>query len=234
MADHTTSIYDGELKSLARHIAEMGGIAEGMIVDAMRALVRADAFMAKRVIAEDRDLDHLQRVVEENAVRTIARRQPMASDLREIIAALRVANDLERCGDLAKNIARRAVAIQGLALPPKLIHGIEHISELTQAQLARVLDAYVTKDVESADFVWRNDDEIDAMYTSLFRELLTYMMEDPRNISSCTHLLFCAKNVERIGDHATNIAETVIYQITGVLPANERPKQDDSSTSLVN
>lgn len=234
MADHTTSIYDGELKSLARHIAEMGGIAEGMIVDAMRALVRADAFMAKRVIAEDRDLDHLQRVVEENAVRTIARRQPMASDLREIIAALRVANDLERCGDLAKNIARRAVAIQGLALPPKLIHGIEHISELTQAQLARVLDAYVTKDVESADFVWRNDDEIDAMYTSLFRELLTYMMEDPRNISSCTHLLFCAKNVERIGDHATNIAETVIYQITGILPTSERPKQDDSSTSLVN
>lgn len=234
MADHTTSIYDGELKTLAKHIAEMGGIAEGMIVDAMRALIRADAFMAKRVIAEDRDLDSLQRLVEENAVRTIAKRQPMASDLREIIAALRVANDLERCGDLAKNIAKRAIAIQGLALPPKLIHGIEHISELTQAQLARVLDAYVTKDVESAEFVWRNDDEIDAMYTSLFRELLTYMMEDPRNISSCTHLLFCAKNVERIGDHATNIAETVIYQITGVLPTSERPKQDDSSTSLVN
>ncbi len=234
MADHTTSIYDGELKTLAKHIAEMGGIAEGMIVDAMRALIRADAFMAKRVIAEDRDLDNLQRLVEENAVRTIAKRQPMASDLREIIAALRVANDLERCGDLAKNIAKRAIAIQGLALPPKLIHGIEHISELTQAQLARVLDAYVTKDVESAEFVWRNDDEIDAMYTSLFRELLTYMMEDPRNISSCTHLLFCAKNVERIGDHATNIAETVIYQITGVLPTSERPKQDDSSTSLVN
>ncbi|MCL4140969.1 UNVERIFIED_CONTAM: hypothetical protein GTU68_033822 [Idotea baltica] len=205
-----------------------------MIVDAMRALIRADAFMAKRVIAEDRDLDSLQRLVEENAVRTIAKRQPMASDLREIIAALRVANDLERCGDLAKNIAKRAIAIQGLALPPKLIHGIEHISELTQAQLARVLDAYVTKDVDSAEFVWRNDDEIDAMYTSLFRELLTYMMEDPRNISSCTHLLFCAKNVERIGDHATNIAETVIYQITGVLPTSERPKQDDSSTSLVN
>jgi phosphate transport system protein len=234
MADHTTSIYDGELKTLAKHIAEMGGIAEGMIVDAMRALIRADAFMAKWVIAEDRDLDSLQRLVEENAVRTIAKRQPMASDLREIIAALRVANDLERCGDLAKNIAKRAIAIQGLALPPKLIHGIEHISELTQAQLARVLDAYVTKDVESAEFVWRNDDEIDAMYTSLFRELLTYMMEDPRNISSCTHLLFCAKNVERIGDHATNIAETVIYQITGVLPTSERPKQDDSSTSLVN
>lgn len=234
MADHTTSIYDGELKTLAKHIAEMGGIAEGMIVDAMRALIRADAFMAKRIIAEDRDLDNLQRLVEENAVRTIAKRQPMASDLREIIAALRVANDLERCGDLAKNIAKRAIAIQGLALPPKLIHGIEHISELTQAQLARVLDAYVTKDVESAEFVWRNDDEIDAMYTSLFRELLTYMMEDPRNISSCTHLLFCAKNVERIGDHATNIAETVIYQITGVLPTSERPKQDDSSTSLVN
>lgn len=234
MADHTTSIYDGELKTLAKHIAEMGGIVEGMIVDAMRALIRADAFMAKRVIAEDRDLDSLQRLVEENAVRTIAKRQPMASDLREIIAALRVANDLERCGDLAKNIAKRAIAIQGLALPPKLIHGIEHISELTQAQLARVLDAYVTKDVDSAEFVWRNDDEIDAMYTSLFRELLTYMMEDPRNISSCTHLLFCAKNVERIGDHATNIAETVIYQITGVLPTSERPKQDDSSTSLVN
>lgn len=233
MTDHTISVYDAELRTLAKHIAEMGGISEGMIGDALRALVRADSFLAKRVIADDRDLDNLQRRVEEDAVRTIAKRQPMASDLREIIASLRIAGNLERCGDLAKNIARRAIALQGHALPPKLVHGIEHISELTQAQLSRVLDAYVTKDVETADFVWRNDDEIDAMYTSLFRELLTYMMEDPRNISSCTHLLFCAKNVERIGDHATNIAETIIYQATGAVPSNERPKQDNSSTSLV-
>lgn len=233
MTDHTISVYDAELRTLAKHIAEMGGISEGMIGDALCALVRADSFLAKRVIADDRDLDNLQRRVEEDAVRTIAKRQPMASDLREIIASLRIAGDLERCGDLAKNIARRAIALQGHALPPKLVNGIEHISELTQAQLSRVLDAYVTKDVETADFVWRNDDEIDAMYTSLFRELLTYMMEDPRNISSCTHLLFCAKNVERIGDHATNIAETIIYQATGSVPSNERPKRDNSSTSLV-
>lgn len=232
MADHTVTAYDEELQTLARYIAEMGGIAEGMIVDALHALLRADAILARKVIADDKDLDKLQRQVEEDAFLTIAKRQPMASDLREIIAALRISNDLERCGDLAKNIAKRAIAIEGMVQPSKLIHGIEHMAELAQAQLTKVLNAYVAGDVDEAELVWQNDNEIDAMYTSLFRELLTYMMEDPRNISFCTHLLFCAKNVERIGDHATNIAETVIFKVTGVQLEDERPKGDNSAIQI--
>mgnify|MGYP003655191819 CR=1 FL=1 len=233
MADHTVTAFDEELQTLARYIAEMGGIAEAMIGDALQALLHADIELARKVIADDKDLDRLQRQVEDDAIRTIAKRQPMASDLREIIASLRISNDLERCGDLAKNIAKRAIAIESLVQPSKLVHGIEHMAELAQAQLTKVLDAYVAKDVDTAELVWKNDDEIDAMYTSLFRELLTYMMEDPRNITHCTHLLFCAKNVERIGDHATNIAETVIYQVTGVQLEDDRPKGDNSAIKMV-
>jgi phosphate transport system protein len=156
----------------------------------------------------------------------IARRQPMARDLREIIAAIRISTDLERVGDLAKNIAKRVVALQGQIQPKKLVHGVEHIAELSLAQLKNVIDAYSVRDLDVAHQVWARDDEIDALYTSLFRELLTYMMEDPRNITFCTHLLFCAKNIERIGDHATNIAETVHYLITGTTLVDERPKRD--------
>lgn len=232
MADHTVTAYDDELQTLARYIAEMGGISESMIGESLHSLLQADTERAKKVIAEDKDLDDLQRQVEEDAILTIAKRQPMASDLREIIAALRVSNDLERCGDLAKNIAKRAIAIESLVLPSKLVHGIEHMAQLAQAQQTNVLNAYVNSDVEQAERVWKNDDEIDAIYTSLFRELLTYMMEDPRNISYCTHLLFCAKNVERIGDHATNIAETVIYKVTGVQLEDERPKGDNSAIEV--
>lgn len=233
MPDHIVSAYDEELQRLARDIAEMGGIAEGMIIEAIQALLRFDIELASKVIKDDKDLDRLQRQVEDDAILTIAKRQPMGSDLREVVSTLRISNDLERCGDLAKNIAKRVIAVDGQFQPPKLIHGIEHMAELAQAQLTNVLDAYVTKDVEKADQVWKNDNEIDAMYTSIFRELLTYMMEDPRNITLCTHLLFCAKNVERIGDHATNIAETVIYQVTGSQVEDERPKGDNSTTPAI-
>ncbi len=232
MADHTVTAYDEELQTLARYISEMGGMSESMIGEALQSLLQADTVRAKKVIADDKDLDKLQRQVEEDAILTIAKRQPMASDLREIIAALRVSNDLERCGDLAKNIAKRAIAIESLVLPSKLVHGIEHMAELAQSQLTKVLNAFVSGDVEQAELVWKNDNEIDAIYTSLFRELLTYMMEDPRNISYCTHLLFCAKNIERIGDHATNIAETVIYKVTGVQLEDERPKGDNSAIQV--
>ena len=163
----------------------------------------------------------------------IARRQPMAQDLREIMAAIHIANDLERVGDLAKNTAKRVIAIEGNFAAQRLVAGVEHIAELSLAQLKNVLDAYATRDLAAAIAVWERDDEIDAMYTSLFRELLTYMMEDPRNITFCTHLLFCAKNLERIGDHATNIAETVHYLITGVTLTDERPKKDTSSLTSV-
>ncbi len=184
--------------------------------------------LAQEVIEADKKVDALHRQIEEDAIILIARRQPMAQDLREAVAAIRIANDLERVGDLGKNIAKRAVAIQRETFSKKLRVGVEHISELALRQVKKVLDAYATRDVEKAREVCVQDEEIDAVYTSLFRELLTYMMEDPRNITMCTHLLFCAKNIERIGDHATNIAETVYYLITG--EQWEGPRQ--SSTQI--
>jgi phosphate transport system protein len=154
----------------------------------------------------------------------------VAADLREIIGTLRIAADLERVGDLGKNTAKRVIAVAGTGVPRKLARGIEHLSELALVQLKEVLDVYSTRSAEKANAIRERDEEIDAMYTSLFRELLTYMMEDPRNITTCTHLLFCAKNIERIGDHATNIAETIYYMTTGSQPEGERPKDDSSNT----
>ena len=226
---HIVTAFDDELKDLSRSVAEIGGLAEQLIDRAVTALARVDAEMAQAVIADDRKIDRRQREVEEKAILLIARRQPLARDLREIVAALRIANDLERVGDLAKNIGKRVLALQGQLQPQKLVHGVEHIAALSLEQLKNVLDAYASRDVEQADAVWRRDNEVDALYTSLFRELLTYMMEDPRNITLCTHLLFCAKNIERIGDHATNIAETVFYMIEGQQILDKRPKGDTTT-----
>jgi phosphate transport system protein len=228
---HTVTAFDDELKEIGRNVAEIGGMAEQMIDQAMAALKRSDTDRAATVIDEDSKIDHLQREIEEKSILLIARRAPVARDLREIVAAIRIASDLERVGDLAKNIAKRVIALEGQFKPQSLMHGVEHLAELSLEQLKNVLDAYGRRDVKLALSVWQRDEEIDALYTSLFRELLTYMMEDPRNIGFCTHLLFCAKNIERIGDHATNIAETVHYQITGITLADERPKDDRSSTT---
>jgi phosphate transport system protein len=230
MTDHIVRSYDAELENLRRGLAEMGGVAERMLGDSTVALVRRDTALAQRVISADQRLDNLQRDVEENAVVTIARRQPMANDLRELISAIRIASDIERVGDLAKNIAKRAVAISGQFQPPhRAVVGLEHMSRLVQAQLKDVLDSYASGNEQKAMEVWRRDGEIDALYTSLFRELLTYMMEDPRNITFCTHLLFCAKNLERIGDHTTNIAETIHYLVTGESLDINRPKLDTTN-----
>jgi phosphate transport system protein len=234
MAEHIVSSYDKDLQDLRRRISEMGGIAEKMLVDAISALVRRDMPLAQVVIASDSRLDVLQREVEESAILTIARRQPMAVDLRETISAIRVSGDVERIGDLAKNIAKRALAIGGQFQPQKIVVGVQHMSDLVLGQLKDVLDAYAQQDTVKAVDVWRRDGAIDALYTSLFRELLTYMMEDPRNISFCTHLLFCAKNIERIGDHTTNIAETVHYLVTGETLAIDRPKNDRSIDATAN
>ncbi|AWM88245.1 phosphate signaling complex protein PhoU [Microvirga sp. 17 mud 1-3] len=228
MAEHIVSSYDEDLQSLRRRISEMGGIAEKMLVDAIAALVRSDLPLAQTVISSDSRLDLLQREVEESAIFTIARRQPLAIDLRETISAIRISGDVERIGDLAKNIAKRALAIGGPFQAHKIVVGVQHMSDLVLEQLKDVLDAYAQKDTARALDVWQRDGGIDALYTSLFRELLTYMMEDPRNISFCTHLLFCAKNIERIGDHTTNIAETVYYLVTGETLAIDRPKNDRS------
>ena len=227
--DHTAKAFDADLQELTRLVAEMGGLAERQIVDSVDALVRRDATQGARVVALDLDIDKLQRLIEERAVLTIARRQPMAVDLREIVGAMRVAIDLERIGDLSKNIAKRVVALDSDFHPLKLIRGLEHMTDLVQSQVKSVLDAYAAHDLPAAMAVWKGDEEVDAICTSLFRELLTYMMEDPRNISFCIHLMFCAKNIERIGDHATNIAETVFYMIEGQQIQNQRPKGDVTS-----
>jgi len=230
---HIVRAYDEELKYIANRIAGMGGQAERMVDRAVAALVGANPALAATVIAEDEILDVAQREVDERAIVLIAKRQPMADDLRDIIGAIRISSDLERVGDLGKNIAKRVNAVIEGRQPPSLFRGLEALAELALTQLKEVLDAYASRSVDRIAFVRDRDGEIDAMYTSLFRELLTYMMEDPRNITACTHLLFCAKNIERIGDHATNIAETVYYMITGTVMPAERPKTDTSHNVVV-
>jgi phosphate transport system protein len=224
VVDHIVRSYDKDLDTLERRIAEMGGIAEKMVIDAMDALSQADVALANQVVASDTRLDTLQREIEEQAILTIARRQPMAVDLREIVGAIRVAGDLERVGDLAKNISKRSLKIGLEARVPRAIVGLRHMNDVATELMKDVLDAYAQRDVDRARAVWERDADLDALEDSVFRDLLTHMMEDPRNISFCAHLLFCSKNVERIGDHATNIAETVFYLVTGeTLPA-DRPK----------
>lgn len=229
MTEHTAKAFDADLQDLNRRVAEMGGIAEKEIADSVDALVRLDVDLATRVVMLDATIDDLQREIEEKAVLTIARRQPMAVDLREIVSALRVASDLERVGDLAKNIGKRVAMLSGEFQPAKLIRGVEHMAELVLDQLKLVLDSYAERNLEKALAVWSGDEGIDAMCTSLFRELLTYMMEDPRHITFCIHLMFCAKNIERMGDHATNIAETVYYMVEGKAIIEKRPKGDTTA-----
>ena len=224
MSDHIVKSYDRDLETLGRRIAEMGGIAEKMLAEAMDALAAFDVALAQRVVLTDPRLDALQREIEESAILTIARRQPLAVDLRECIAAIRISGDLERVGDLAKNIAKRTVKIVGEARVPRAIIGLKSMHDVAALQLKDALDAYAQRDVERARAVWSNDVELDALEDSVFRDLLTFMMEDPRNISFCTHLLFCSKNLERIGDHTTNISETVVYLVTGESMPTERPK----------
>jgi phosphate transport system protein len=226
MSEHTAKAFDVDLQELNKNVAQMGGLAEKAIADSVDALVRLDTTLAEHVVRVDGSIDALQREIEEKAILTIARRQPMAIDLREIVSALRVSNDLERIGDLAKNIAKRVAELDGEFRPQKLIRGLEHMAALALAQLKQVLDAYAGRELAKALDVWRRDKEVDAMCTSLFRELLTYMMEDPRNITFCIHLMFSAKNIERMGDHTTNIAETVHYMIEGRTITDERPKGD--------
>jgi phosphate transport system protein len=233
MTEHTIKAFDADLQDLGRMIAEMGGLAERQISDALEALKRQDASLASTIIATDARIDALQREIEEKAILTIARRQPLAVDLREIVGALRVSNDLERIGDLAKNIAKRVDAVAGQLNLPTVMRGVEHMTEMVLSQIKDVLDAYARRDVAKAVQVWRSDGEIDAVNNSLFRELLTYMMEDPRSISVCTHLMFCAKNIERMGDHATNIAETIYYMVEGRILPDERPKNDTTASTSI-
>ena len=213
--EHIVSSYNDELVALAQSIAEMGGQVEVAIENGTKSLLRLDRELADLTIIADQRIDDMQRKIDDMAVSMIARRQPMASDLRSIITAIHVASDLERVGDMAKQLARRSLKLEGLNLQPTFYNGVKNMTNLVLRQIKDALDSYSNRDSAGAIEVCNRDDEVDAMYTSLFRELLTYMMEDPRNITPCTHLLFCAKSLERIGDHATNIAERAYYLQTG-------------------
>jgi phosphate transport system protein len=232
MTEHIVSAFEQELKALDSKIARMGGLAEQLLVRATDALQQRDPELAARTIEQDRYIDQLEREVEELAISIIARRQPMALDLRQIMTAIRMAADLERIGDLGKNIAKRATAIADESRPNHLMIGLQHIASKALEQLQTVLDAYSQRDADKALEVWARDKDLDTIYNSLFRELLTYMMEDPRNIGLCTHLLFGAKNLERIGDHTTNMAEMIHFLVKGVPITEERPKGDTTSFTM--
>lgn len=224
--EHIVSSYEDDLTNLNKAISEMGGMVEQAITESAIALLKLDHKQAQDVRLFDKKIDDMQQRINDMAVSIIARRQPMAADLRMVVTSIQVANDLERTGDMAKQLAKRALQIETLGLAPKFYNGVKHLKELVAQQLQASLDAYLKRDAKSAVEVCNRDDEVDAMYNSLFRELLTYMMEDPRNITQCTHLLFCAKSLERVGDHATNIAEAAYYLETGRhLGADEQQRQ---------
>jgi phosphate transport system protein len=233
VAEHPAKVYEGELKSLDTLIAQMGGLAEQALGQAIDALYHRDPDLAEATLDNDRAIDALERNVDELSISIIARRAPIASDLRQIVTAIRIAVDLERIGDLAKNIAKRAIAIAAETRPNQVMTGFKHIGESTMAQLKDVLDAYSQRNSGMALKVWQQDLEIDAMYNSLYTELLTAMMEEPQNAGLYAHLLFSAKNIERIGDHATNIAETTYFLIHGKALSDERPKSDSASRTLI-
>jgi phosphate transport system protein len=228
--EHTVRAYDAELDAITAELSRMGGITESEVADAVKAISRRDVALAQSVIARDAKLDELEKEIERKAIRLIAIRQPVADDLRRTVAAMKIASNLERCGDLAKNIAKRAVVIAESDPITPLTRSIQRMGQLVAGRLKDVLDAVSAREVDRAIKVWQSDREVDEHYESIFRELLTYMMGDPRTIASCAHLLFVAKNLERIGDHATNIAEILHYEITGVELAEQRPKWDPLET----
>ncbi len=230
---HTTKVFDSDLQELARAIAEMGGLAERQIAEAIEALTTRDGARAQRIIAADATIDAMQRNIEERAIETIARRQPVADDLRQIVGILRIANEIERIGDLAKNIGKRIIAINDEEPPRMLMGGVDHMATLMLTQLRDVLDSFARRDVAKAVEVWTRDQEIDQLCTSLSQELLVEMMEKSLATSYGAHLMFCTKNRERMGDHATNIAEAVHYMVKGETLLRERPKADFTSMLTV-
>ena len=226
MNEHIVKSYEEELNHLTAEVARMGGLAEAQVSDSIQAVVRRDVAMAEAVVSRDERLDVMEVDIEKKVIRMIALRQPMANDLRRTVSAMKIANNLERTGDLAKNIAKRALVVVESEPMTPLNRSIQRMGKLVGQRLKEVLDAYTSGDVDRAIGVWSRDNEVDEHYNSLFRELLTYMMGDPRTISPCAHLLFVAKNLERIGDHATNIAEIIHYDITGETMTSERPKTE--------
>lgn len=228
---HIIKSYDEELKRLTGEIVKMGELAVAQIEAAIDVVERRDERAAQRVVDNDDAIDVLEQEISQDVVRLFALRAPIASDLRNVLAALRIAADIERIGDYAANVAKRSIPLSRVA-PIPVAGGLANLAELAADQLRNVLKAYHDQDAEAAYEVWKADAELDEAYTMVFRALLTYMMEDPRNITFCTHLLFCAKNIERIGDHTTNIAETIHYLITGDSLDVNRPKLDTTNIEV--
>jgi len=229
-SEHIIKSYDEALKSLKTQILEMGALASRQLTTAIDAVIRRDSGLAAQVVGGDAELDRMEREVSALVLRTLALLQPMAVDLREIVAALKISADLERIGDYAANIGKRAIVLnQAPPIQPTL--ALARMSRLAEKQIANVLEAFDTRDTRKALIVWTQDEELDEMTSGLFRELITYMMEDPRSITPATHLLFLAKNIERIGDHVTNIAESVYFLVEGTYLAEAGPRFQKPSPS---
>jgi len=231
-SEHVVRSYDQELRRLTSLLTDMGGIVESQVSLAARAILQHDADAATMVVESDPRVDALEREVEQFVIQMLALRQPMADDLRHIVAGLKIAADLERMGDYATNVAKRSIVLNQFSLPFSMA-GVSHMAQLVQQNLKTIVDAIGEDDAAKAVLVWNSDQPIDEIYNTIFRELITYMMEDPRSITPCTHLLFIAKNLERIGDHATNIAENLYYAVTGETLNTARPKGDNSPYAVV-
>jgi len=230
--DHIVKSYQQDLKRLHDLVTEMGGMVERQVALACNAILQRDRADATRAMEADAKVDAREHEIEQFVIQLLALRQPVAGDLRHIVASLKATGDLERIGDYAANVAKRSLVLEQFNMRYAAT-GLAHMAGLVQDNLKRIIDAISADDAEKAMQVWRSDEAIDEIYNALFRELVTYMMEDPRNITPCTHLLFIAKNLERIGDHATNIAETVYYAVTGIPLTEARPKGDLSAFAVI-
>jgi phosphate transport system protein len=232
--EHTVKSYDSELRQLNALIVEMGNLTHTQLKMALEAVSERNNLKAEQVIETDIHIDEREHIIDQFAVRLLALRQPVASDLRQVVAALKISSHLERIADYAANIAKRSLVLSQFPVVPP-IHNIPRMGQITQTMILGVLEAYTTLDDNRTTKIWKQDAEVDLMYASLIRELLTYMIEDPRSIGPCTHVLFMAKNIERIGDHVTNIAEVVHFITHGKPFAEPRPKveEDDISTMFL-
>ncbi|MGB0133379.1 phosphate signaling complex protein PhoU [Dokdonella sp.] len=231
--EHIVKSYDEELVRLTGEIQRMGDLALKELEASIDAVVERDSDMATQIVESDKEIDQLEEIISQDVLRLLALRQPMARDLREVMAALRISSDIERIGDYAANVAKRALALNRVELV-RPVFSLPRLGKLAAEIISEVLIAYRDRDADRALLAWARDEELDGLYTGMFRELLTYMMEDPRNITACTHLLFMAKNIERIGDHATNIAENIYFIVHGVQIPQDRRKGDKTASVVAN
>lgn len=230
---HIVTSFDNDLKTVETLVLEMAGLVEAQVSDCVICLLKQDVELVSSIRASDKRVDELETQISDMAIRILVQRQPMAQDLRAVVAALKMVSNLERIGDYAKNVAKRATVVTEMMPLGSSYETIARMSEIVQEMTRGVVDSYVNRDIDMATH-WRSKDEdVDLIHNTLFRELLTYMMENPRNITSCMHLLFIAKNFERMGDHTTNIAEQVHYMVSGELPDDDRPKSDITSSITV-